>query len=362
MKLKTKPDFENVKKRWNAFWVGEFVERPMICAETLKIESSEPVNLLETRYWNPCVGKYNEQLELIDKWIDSTIFMYDLIPFMSADHGPDQFAAWMGSHLKFSKNNIATNWAQPTLENWESFLPVSLKKKNETWQSFLNYSALLKKRGQEKYIVGMADLHSQMDAFSALRHPDKLCMDLYDTPDLLKKGCEQARAMYPEVYERIYSAGGMSAETGTIGWLPLWCEGKTAVVQCDFSVFLSNKMWKEFVLPGIREEIEFLDHCFYHLDGKQQLIHLDDLLKIEKLDGIQWVPGAGQPEMFSRHWRNLLKKILDAGKKIVVYGNMDLDIIKDIHRDLGFENIVYDIHGQTQEEIEKIENWLTKNC
>ena len=74
-------------------------------------------------------------------------------------------------------------------------------------------------------------------------------------------------------------------------------------------------MWKEFVLPGIIEEIEFLDHCFYYLDGKQQIIHLDDLLEIEKPDGIQWVPDAGQPEMFSPHRRDLLEKTLNAGKK-----------------------------------------------
>ncbi len=62
--------------------------------------------------------------------------------------------------------------------------------------------------------------------------------------------------MYPQVYQKVYSAGGMSVETGTVSWLPLWCKDKFAVVQCDFSVFLSDKMWKEFVLPGIIEEME----------------------------------------------------------------------------------------------------------
>jgi len=362
MNLKTKPDFNLVRKRWNAFWEGEFIDRPMICATVPKNENLKQVDLSKTQYWNPCNKKYDEQLELIDKWIDSTLFMCDLVPFVSPDHGPDQFAAWMGSHLKFSKNNIETNWAQPIIEDWETFLPVSLKEDNETWQSYLKYSALLKNHGKNKYIVGMADLHSQMDAFSALRHPDKLCMDLYDTPELVKKGAEQARKMYPQVYQKVYSAGGMSVETGTIGWLPLWCKDKFAVVQCDFSVFLSNEMWKEFVLPGIIEEIEFLDHCFYHLDGKQQIIHLDDLLAIEKLDGIQWVPGAGQPEMFSAYWRELLKKILDAGKKIIIYGNMDLDTIKNIHNDLGYKNIVYDIFSRPREEINTIAKWLIKNC
>jgi 5-methyltetrahydrofolate--homocysteine methyltransferase len=285
--------------------------------------------------------------------------MGDLIPHVCPDHGPDQFGAWMGSELKFSPDNTLTNWAAPVLKDWESFLPVGLKEDNPVWQSVIKYSELLKKRGEGKYLVGVADLHSHMDAFSALRHPDALCMDLYDEPELVKQGLVQARAMYQPIYEKLYAVGGMSKETGTIGWLPLWCEGKTAAVQCDFSVFIGNDMWREFVLPGVAEEVNYLDHCFYHLDGAQQLIHLDDLLAIPHLDGIQWVPGAGQPEMFSHCWRDVLKKVLNAGKKVIVYGDMDLDVVKDVHNDIGAQGVVYDIWGQTYDEIQAIIKWLT---
>ena len=34
----------------------------------------------------------------------------------------------------------------------------------------------------------------------------------------------------------------MSKETGTVGWFPMWCEGKTAAVQCDLSVFIGNDL------------------------------------------------------------------------------------------------------------------------
>jgi hypothetical protein len=361
MELKTKPDFDEVKQRWNAFWNDEVLDRPMVCAMAPKDGGRKLVDINGQRYWNPCTGDYKTQLDLLDEWAEKTHFMGDLIPHFSPDHGPDQFGAWMGSELKFSPDNIWTNWAEPVLEDWESFLPVSLKEDNPVWQSVLKYSQLLKERGEGKYIVGMADLHSHMDAFSALRHPDKLCIDLYDDPDLVKKGCAQARAMYQPIYEKLYAAGGMSKETGTIGWLPLWCEGKTAAVQCDFSVFLSNEMWREFVLPGIEEEVAYLDRCFYHLDGKQQLIHLDDLLALPDLDGMQWVPGAGQPEMFEHCWRDVLKKVLAAGKKVIVYGDMNLDIVKDVHLDLGSKNIVYDVTGQTYDEVKSIILWLKAN-
>jgi hypothetical protein len=39
-----------------------------------------------------------------------------------------------------------------------------------------------------------------------------------------------------------------------------------------------------------------LDHPFYHLDCPVQLPHLDSLLNIGELSGVQWVPGDGQPE------------------------------------------------------------------
>jgi len=361
MKLTTKPDLDEVKQRWNAFWAGEVLDRPMVCAEVPRDSGRKQANVFATRYWNTCNGEYEKQLGLLDEWAENSLFMGDHIPHVSPDHGPDQFGAWLGSGLQFSPDNIATNWAEPTLTDWESFLPLSLPEDNPVWQSVLEYSALLSERGAGKYLVGIADLHSHMDAFSALRHPDRLCMDLYDQPELVLQACAQVRALYPQIYERLYEAGGMSPATGTIGWFPFWCDGKTAAVQCDFSVFLGNNMWRRFVLPGVEEEVNYLDRCFYHLDGKQQLLHLDDLLALPNLDGIQWVSGAGQPEMFLPCWRDVLKKILAAGKKVVIYGHMNLEAVKDVHRDLGPEGVVYQIFGSTREEIESVIEWLERN-
>jgi hypothetical protein len=361
MTLDTKPDLEDVKQRWNAFWNDEVLDRPMVCAMAPKDGGRELVNVMGPRYWNACTGNYDAQLDLLDEWVEKTCFMGDLIPNFSPDHGPDQFGAWMGSVLRFSPGCTETNWAEPVLKEWEDFLPVRLEEDNPVWQSTLKYSELLEERGKGKYIVGMADLHSHMDAFSALRHPDALCMDLYDEPELVQQGLMQARAMFQPVYDKLYAAGGMSKETGTVSWLPMWCEGKTSVVQCDFSVFISNEMWRQFVLPGVEEEVNWLDRSFYHLDGRQQLIHLDDLLALPNLDGVQWVPGAGQPEMFLPCWRDVLKKILQAGKKVIVFGELNIDIVKDVHNDLGAQGVVYDISGQTHEEIQAITQWLTEN-
>ena len=44
------------------------------------------------------------------------------------------------------------------------------------------------------------------------------------------------------------------------------------------------------------------------------MAHLDSLLEIPELKGVQWVPGAGQPDI--THWPEVYRKIAKAGKLI----------------------------------------------
>ena len=71
-------------------------------------------------------------------------------------------------------------------------------------------------------------------------------------------------------------------------------------------------MFERFVLPDLAACCEKLDYAFYHLDGKGQIRHLDMLLSLPHLRGIQWVPGDGNPP--PQHWLPLLKRIRDSGK------------------------------------------------
>lgn len=57
MNLKTKTDFNDVKKRWTAFWNNEFIERPMICATIPKNENLKQVELSKTLRGRRNVGR-----------------------------------------------------------------------------------------------------------------------------------------------------------------------------------------------------------------------------------------------------------------------------------------------------------------
>jgi 5-methyltetrahydrofolate--homocysteine methyltransferase len=92
--------------------------------------------------------------------------------------------------------------------------------------------------------------------------------------------------------------------------------------QCDFSAMISPEHFKRFILPELEACCRaFPKYNFYHIDGKEQLRHLDFLLDIPGLRALQWTPGVDKRPI--REWMPLFKKIRRAGKKIWYTGNLD---------------------------------------
>ena len=56
-------------------------------------------------------------------------------------------------------------------------------------------------------------------------------------------------------------------------------------------------MFEEFVLHTLQRDCLALTNTLYHLDGEGELRHLDRLLSIPALKAVQWVPGAGKPNV-----------------------------------------------------------------
>lgn len=89
------------------------------------------------------------------------------------------------------------------------------------------------------------------------------------------------------------------------------------MLQCDLSYMISSQMFERFVHGDLVACCEELDYAFYHLDGKGEIPHLDHLLSIGRLRGIQWQPGAGQP--MAERWLDLLQRIREWGKLCQIY-------------------------------------------
>lgn len=67
-------------------------------------------------------------------------------------------------------------------------------------------------------------------------------------------------------------------------------------MQVDFSVMLSPGMYEQFALPELHRISSAVDHTIYHLDGQEQIRHLDMILSVPGIDLIQWATVESQPK------------------------------------------------------------------
>jgi hypothetical protein len=102
-----------------------------------------------------------------------------------------------------------------------------------------------------------------------------------------------------------------------------------------------------------------VDHVMYHLDGPGALQHLDTLLSLPNLHGIQWVPGSGEAGPAHPKWRPLLRRIIAAGKRVHVGAAPEEieELLSDIPADGLFISTWCASEGEARELLRKAEVW-----
>jgi len=353
MELSFKPDLDAALERWRAFWNKDLIKRPCV-AVTAPKEGVQPVPGPPGQYLPD--ADFDQIVNQAEASMASIYYGGEAMPFFQPSFGPDQLAAFVGGQLDHSQDSESTTWSVPFVDDWRASLPLRLGQGNNTWQRMLELCRKAGEHGKDKFLVGMLDLHSNLDWLASIRGPERLCMDIIDQPDIVHKAMANVRQLYQIVYEDIYKAAGM-AERGTCGFLPYFCEERYATTQCDFCLLLSPNDFGEFVLPAIEEESRFLDHSVYHYDGRGALRHFDAITGIKKLDGIQWTPSAGDKPMIE--WIDLLKRFQATGKSVFVRCNPEE--LKIFHRELKPNLVFYCIPARSEHEADQLLRWLETN-
>lgn len=350
MEFAYKPDYEDACRHWRAFWAGEIIDRPCICitapAEGAAAQPHPPGLQHPERDPLAAVRAY-------DRFAQSVRFLGDAMPFFCPNFGPDIYAAFVGADLEGFSAETGTSWATPFVKDWTDDSLRLDTPHGYWWEAALSFVAGAREIAEGKFGVGVFDLHSNLDCLAAIRGPQQLCMDCLDRPEDIDKAMAAVRRSYRPIYDALYHASGQDS-TGTSTWLPMYCEGKFATIQCDFICMIGPEHLRRFVLPALEEEAAFLDHCCYHYDGPEALVHLDDILGIDAIDAIQWVPGAGnRPHI---EWMDLLKTIQQRGKSLWV--GATVDEVPIYHRELRPERVVYHVAAQSESEAESLLEWL----
>jgi len=246
--------------------------------------------------------------------IHKQAFAADACPGFAGNWGsrgtPMTLSFFLGAKPIFDE---VTTWYDPIIKDIKEFEVVFDPRNNDLFRKSLNLFSEQAKQGRASgllpFIPGIGDYLTNL---SGLRGVQDLIYDMMDEPAEIHRIREKMVPAFAEVFMAYYKLYP-SPEVGAATWMA-WAPGTTYPVQCDFSTMMNPQQFKEFVMPEVEYLSQYIDYMCWHLDGPDELKHLDTLLACPHIKGIQWHPGAGQPCDADPHWRPVMEKILDSGR------------------------------------------------
>jgi 5-methyltetrahydrofolate--homocysteine methyltransferase len=205
--------------------------------------------------------------------------------------------------------------------------------------------------------MGMTDLGGTIDVLSTFRPSEKLLLDLYDAPEEVERLMWETHTAWHQAYNDFLSIIAPNA-TGFSDWSMIYSNRPAYMLQADFSYMIGPRMFERFCLPELAASCRRLPRSFYHLDGIGEIPHLDLILSIPELGGVQWIPGDGQPD--SSHWPEVFRRVHAAGKRMQVIGDR-LEILDAVIEQIGTRRGIHfkGIYAPVRREAE-IRRELTK--
>jgi len=310
----TDEDWARVERDFMAWWEGE-LQRPLVYLSTMEptIQAPYPWSYL-TNF--PIDMPVDQVIDQYAPFIEATHFYADAFPWWFINFGPGMVAGFLGSRVNSVTEPSETVWFSPMQPVAIQDLHFEYDPDNIWWRRVQAITAGFVERYGGKMSVSHADLGGNLDILASFRETQGLLFDLVEQPEEVDRLVMEITRLWLRYYDEL-DAIIRPACRGTSSWAPIWSTGTTYMLQSDFSYMISPAMFERFVMPDLAACCEHLTHAFYHLDGKGEIPHLDMLLSLDRLRGIQWIPGDGQPP--PDQWLDLLKRIRDGGKLCQVF-------------------------------------------
>lgn len=309
----TPQDWDRMQKDWIAWWNHD-LDRAMVVPDVYGWRQAKAfVPQFEGWDSTKVIFPIDPVLDYYQGFLEKIEFYGDSWPRWWPNFGAGIIAGFQGVSIGVDENTV---WFEPPDDIALEDIHIHHDQNNFWWRWVRTITQAAVTRWGNQVNIAFTDLGGNADILASLRGTQNLLMDLLDTPEVVDHLVAEITQLWLRYYDELYEMI-KTAKNGTSAWAPLWSPGRHYMLQSDFAYMISPPMFERFVLPDLETICNHLDYGFYHLDGKGQIPHLDMLLAIKNLKGIQWIPGDGSPP--PEDWLPLLKRIRDAGKLCQLY-------------------------------------------
>jgi hypothetical protein len=309
----TDEDWDRIERDYTAWYAGE-LDRPLVV-----LTGSDPGPELPPVQGfvpnDPDDWTAEQICEHTGRHLSRRRFFGDAFPFWFINFGAGVQAAFHGARVNAQPRTV---WFEPAVDAELADIRPQYDPHNAWWQRVQDLTRTACDYWRGRLAVSHTDLGGTLDILASLRTTEKLLTDLIEQPDEVERLVWELHHLWRRYYDEL-DAILRGPCRGTVPWAQSWSPERGYMLQCDFCYMISPAMFDRFVRPDLAAMCEWLDHGFYHLDGPGALPHLDLLLGISELRGVQWIPGAGNPP--AAEWPDVLRRIRDAGKLAQVFAS-----------------------------------------
>lgn len=308
-----KEQYAALRQTYRKWWAGE-LDRPIVPVLTFGHNGEAQENKLPlgfTTAWDMSIQP-KEFVEAFDQAMDTHRWHGEAFPmFYTQRFGPGVLAAFLGCTPCATPQTV---WFMPPRNDIPiEELHFEFDENNIYYRRVINLFEAAMEKWHGRVVIGMADLGGILDVLQTFRGAENLLMDLYDAPDEVLRCVRELQEMWFLYYDKINAIMEGEAQ-GYSHWYGLYHERPGYILQSDFSFMISPDMFDTFVAPELSSSADRIFNAVYHLDGEGEIRHLDSILAMDGIKGIQWVPSPGNAD---KNWDELLCRILDAGKKVI---------------------------------------------
>lgn len=308
-----------IKADYHAWWEGR-LQRPLIPVHVVGRDPGRPRPDIKPAQQMAGVDFAIPPDAVVDLWdwqLSCAEYLGDAFPWVWPNFGPGVIAAFLGARPEPAPDTV---WFHAPGEKECADLALEPDLDHPWYRRIHSIMEAAGRRWKGLVQVAMTDLGGNLDILSTFRPGQRLLLDLYDHPQEVKRLTWEAHEAWWRCFEAL-DAVLRPTNPGWSAWAGIYAPATHYMLQCDFAYMIGPKMFEEFVRPELAATCRRLPCAFYHLDGVGQLPHLDPLLSIPELKGIQWVPGAGQKPC--GEWPEVYEKIRRAGKLVQFLGSLD---------------------------------------
>ncbi len=307
-------DYTRLRNTYRKWWAGE-LGRPIVPIITGGYDSPLPPTqaplLAFPTAWDFSIDP-RRFIEAHTYALSTQKFHGEAFPiFYTQRFGAGVMAAFLGCKPLSAQNTI---WFLPERDVPIEELHFEYDENNIYLRRVINTLEAAQEAWHGQVVVGMPDLGGIMDVLASMRGSENLLYDLYDNPDEVLRCVKELQQLWFLYYDKFNDILRPEAK-GYSQWFNVYGEEPGYILQSDFSYMISPDMFRQFVGWELSSTADHMSHAIYHMDGIGEIPHLDQLLAIDGIWGIQWQPGDGTASQ--QNWDALLTRILASGKKLL---------------------------------------------